>query len=380
MRITFIAPTVSLSGGIRVMVIYAQQLIRMGHIVRIISPPPQTPPLPHKLKSWLSGDRWPGKPQAPKSHLDESGVDHYVLDRWRPVTDDDVPDGDVIIATWWETAEWVNALRPNKGAKVYFIQHHEIFPHLPVERCKATYRLPLHKVVVARWLKQVMDTQYGDEIVDLVPNSVDRYQFFAPVRHKHSTPTVGVLYSTVPSKGLDVSLSALQVVRERFPDLRIISFGSEKPSNKLPLPKHAKFFFCPPQEQIRNLYSRCDVWITASRSEGFNLPAMEAMACRTPVVSTRTGWPEEAVKSGINGVLVDIEDKIALANGVQWVLSRSEEDWRNLSSNAYATVASSSWKASAELFERALIHACHRSARGEIGGECACLSETPPDR
>ena len=44
------------------------------------------------------------------------------------MTDVDVPDGDLIIATWWETAEWVNALSPNKGAKVYFIQHHEIFP------------------------------------------------------------------------------------------------------------------------------------------------------------------------------------------------------------------------------------------------------------
>ena len=175
-----------------------------------------------------------------------------------------------------------------------------------------------------------------------------------------------------------MSLSALQVVREKFPDLRIISFGSEQPSNKLALPKHAEFFFCPPQEQIRNLYSQCDVWITASRSEGFNLPAMEAMACRTPVVSTRTGWPEEAVKSGINGVLVDSKIRSRSRKVVQWVLSRSEEDWRSLSSNAYATVASSSWQASAELFEGALINACHRSARGEIGGECACLSRHRP--
>ena len=158
MRITFISPTVSLGGGIRVIVIYAQQLMRMGHIVRIISPPPQTVPLPQKLKLLLRGDGWPGKPQVPRSHLDGSGVDHYVLDRWRPVTDLDVPDGDVVIATWWETAEWVNALSQNKGAKVYFIQHHEIFPYLPVERCKATYRLPLHKVVVAQWLQQVMGT------------------------------------------------------------------------------------------------------------------------------------------------------------------------------------------------------------------------------
>jgi glycosyltransferase involved in cell wall biosynthesis len=369
MRITFIIPPVSLGGGTRVVAIYAQALVRMGHVVRIISPPPQSMSLRQKLKSWIKGHRRWNDQQPPISHLDDSGLDHHVLDRWRPVNDGDVPDADVVIATWWETAEWVNALSPTKGAKVYFIQHHEIFPYLPVERCKATYRMPLHKIVVARWLQQVMSTQYGDDVVDLVPNSVDRLQFFAADRGKQSIPTVGVLYSTAPSKGLGVSFAALQVVRAKFPDLRTISFGSEQPSHQLALPKGAEFFFCSPQDQIRNLYSQCDVWLTASRSEGFNLPAMEAMACRTPVVSTRTGWPEEAIKTGINGVLVDVDDPIGLAKGIEWVLSRSDEDWSGLSSNAYATVASSSWQASAELFERTLEHACCRSARGEITGK-----------
>jgi len=376
MRITFIVPTVSLGGGTRVVVIYAQALVRLGHVVRIISQPPQPMSARRRLKSWIMGHRNLRGPQAPKSHLDGSGLDHHVLDRWRPVTDVDVPDGDLVIATWWETAEWVNALSPNKGAKVYFIQHHEIFPHLPVKRCEATYRMPLHKIVVARWLQQVMRTRYGDEMVDFVPNSVDRCQFFSADRSKQSTPTVGFLYSSTHFKGLDVSLSALQIVRKQFPELRMISFGTVQPSHNLTLPKGAEFFFCPPQHQIRTLYSQCDVWITASRSEGFNLPAMEAMACRTPVVSTRTGWPEEAVKTGINGVLVDVDDQIGLAKGIRWVLSQTDEDWRRLSSNAYATVAASSWQASAEMFEGALKKACRRSARGEIAGRCACLFET----
>jgi glycosyltransferase involved in cell wall biosynthesis len=32
---------------------------------------------------------------------------------------------------------------------------------------------------------------------------------------------------------------------------------------------------------------------------------MEAMACRTPVVATRTGWPAEAIVAGFNGACVD---------------------------------------------------------------------------
>jgi glycosyltransferase involved in cell wall biosynthesis len=248
---------------------------------------------------------------------------------------------------------------------------------LPVARVKATYRLPFHKVVIARWLKLVMKEQYGDDIVDLVPNSVDRTQFFAAVRGKQRAPTVGFLYSTGRFKGVDLTLAALRILRERIPDLRVISFGSQRPSLDLPLPKWTEYFHLPPQGQIRNLYARCDVWITASRSEGFNLPALEAMTCRTPVVATRTGWPEEAVKLGQNGVLVDIDDVLGLAQGVEWVLTRRDDEWRNLSANAYATASAGSWQESAKLFEAALGHACMRSARGEIAGRCGtALAET----
>jgi glycosyltransferase involved in cell wall biosynthesis len=287
---------------------------------------------------------------------------------------DDVPDADFVIATWWETAEWVSALSANKGVKIYFIQHHEIFAHLPISRCKATYRLPLHKIVISRWLRETMNTQYGDDVVDLVPNSVDRNQFYAAVRGKQPVPTVGFLYSTSPIfdfKGLDVALAALRIVREHTPHLRIISFGSMQPIPELPLLDRTEFFFSPPQEQIRDLYAQCDVWVTASRSEGFGLPALEAMACRTPVVATRTGWPEEAVKTGLNGVLVDVDDLSGLTRGVEWVLARSEEEWKEISANAYNTSMVGSWEASAKMFEKALEHARRRSARGEIAGKCA---------
>jgi glycosyltransferase involved in cell wall biosynthesis len=371
MRITFISPTVNLSGGVRVMFIYAKYLMRRGHTVCIVSPPLRKILFSRKLKTWLKGSGWPRASSSPKTHVDASEVTHHVLDNWRPVNDRDLPDADIVIATWWETAEWVNMLAPSKGAKVYFIQHHEVFPHLPIERVQATYRMPLHKVAVAAWLKDVMATQYGDNVVDVVPNSVDREQFFAVVRGKQARPTVGLLYSPHSLKGVDTALRAIGIVRKKLPSLRIVCFGADPQQPGLTLPDGAEFILTPPQEQIREIYARCDVWITASLSEGFNLPAMEAMACRTPVVATRTGWPAEAVVTRENGVLVDVGDVNGLAEGVLWVLSRSEEEWKSLSDNAYATAASGSWEESGRHFEAALKHACERSKRGEIAGRCA---------
>jgi glycosyltransferase involved in cell wall biosynthesis len=304
----------------------------------------------------------------PPSHHDGSGLDYKILNRPRPVTNEDVPDADVVIATWWATAEWVNALNSEKGAKVYFIQHHEVFSHLPVDRAKMTYRLPLHKIVVAPWIKEVMASEYRDVVVDLVPNCVDTRQFYSEPRSKQREPTVGMLYSSSPFKGVELSLKALAIVRERFKTLRILCFGSEPPSRSVPVEHNVEFFLLPSQDEIRKIYSACDVWVTSSHTEGFNLPAMEAMACRTPVVSTRTGWPENAVRTGWNGVLVDVNDVEGLARGLEWVLSQNDQEWRRLSENAYATVADSSWEKNAMLFEQALDHARRRADRGEIAG------------
>jgi glycosyltransferase involved in cell wall biosynthesis len=83
--------------------------------------------------------------------------------------------------------------------------------------------------------------------------------------------------------------------------------------------------------------------------------AMEAMACRTPVVSTRTGWPEEAIVDGVNGALADVDDVEALASAVLGILALDDAAWRKLSDGAARTVSDSSWERSARLFEAALI-------------------------
>jgi glycosyltransferase involved in cell wall biosynthesis len=374
MRITFVQPRLDLSGGARVIALYSQALATMGHRVCVVAARPAPERFSATVKRWLRGEFQGGPPSGSEQHRG-AGVDIRILESHRPITDADVPDADVVIATWWETAEWVAGFRPCKGAKVYFIQHHEVFDYLPVARAQATYRMPMHKIVIARWLQDVMATEYGDPTVDLVPNSVDRSQFFAPARSRQANPTVGFLYSAAPFKGLDITLGAVDLVLNRMPDLRVITFGLRDPSRQLPLPRGAEFHRSPPQDRIRELYSRCDAWITASRSEGFNLPALEAMACRTPIVATRAGWPAEAVKTGSNGVLVDVDDVAGVASGAEWILSRSPEEWRALSDGAYATSQRGSWEKSAVAFEAALKNACRRAARGEIAGECRGCDE-----
>jgi glycosyltransferase involved in cell wall biosynthesis len=346
MDVTFVSPPLNMSGGSKVISIYAQKLRARGHNVVLVAPP-------HVKARSLSTlyRRVPLDPQ-PVSHFDGKGIRTVIGSAPHGVDASIVPDADVVIATWWETAEWVNRLPRRKGAKAYFIQHHEVHSFIPQQRARATYRMPLHKIVIAQWLADVMAAEYGDTDVDVVPNSVDQAQFFAGPRGKQPVPTVGLLFSRIDWKRFYLALEALHSVRKSVPDLRVICFGIEHPES--PLPDFVEFTFSPPQPSLRDLYASCDVWLTASSSEGFNLPAMEAMACRTPVVATRTGWPAEAIVDGHNGACVPIDDVAALAARTTELLQLPDDAWRRVSTNAYETVRTSSWERSTDLFEAAL--------------------------
>jgi glycosyltransferase involved in cell wall biosynthesis len=352
MKISFVLPPLNLSGGIKVALIYAKRLAEMGHTVTVVSAKPKAPSFKQIVRSLLKF-KW--RATAKSLSLEGWSGHHLILSKQEIMSGNSFPDADVVVATWWETAEWVASLRPSKGAKAYFIQGHEVFDNLPVDRVKATYRQPFHRIVISKWLMRTLQDAYGLDNLDLVPNSYDSKQFYASERNKSLVPTVGFLYSETVTKGTDVVIAAIDRLQTRFPNLRVISFGTAVPKGDLLSKTNFEFHLMPRQDAIRTLYSQCDVWMTGSRSEGFNLTALEAMACRTPLVSTRTGWPFDAVVDGQNGFLVDVDDIESLALAVGKVLELSDGDWQNMSRQAYVTASSGSWEASAKAFETSLL-------------------------
>ena len=64
-----------------------------------------------------------------------------------------------------------------------------------------------------------------------------------------------------------------------------------------------------------------DVFLLASRTEGFPLAIVEAMLAGLPVVATEVGSIGEAVQDGATGYLVPAEDPDALASRLREVLA-----------------------------------------------------------
>jgi glycosyltransferase involved in cell wall biosynthesis len=358
-RISFILPFAGLQGGIRVVAIYAERLKRRGHEVFLISTPLYVP-LRRKVKSFLYGRGWRPKPEP--SYFEGLGVEHRVLEQVRPVVDSDIPDADVVVATYYTTAYGVLQLSAAKGAKAIFIQNYEVEEGKPNSQLDATWRMPMHKITISKWLVDLAREKFGDTEVSHVPNSVDLDQFHAAPREKSPVPTVGLLYNSFSLKGCDTSLKALQRVASVMPSLRLVSFGAEQPGFRLRLPPYAQFHFRPRQDMLRELYAQCDVWLCGSNVEGFHLPPLEAMACRCPVVSTRVGGPMDIIEEGVNGHLVNPKDVGALADRMLRVLRLPPDQWLQMSHAAYRTATRFTWEDATDLFEQALERAIERSA------------------
>jgi glycosyltransferase involved in cell wall biosynthesis len=360
MRITFVLAHAGMSGGVRVVGTYASLLTQRGHDVVIVSTPHRWPRRRERLYHGARRLCQAAIGRSDPSHLNDVDVEHRVIRHAPPVIDTDVPDADVVVATWWETAEWIVALSKRKGAKAFFVQHYEAHDSQPADRVNAAWRLPLHKITISSWLVDLARDRFGDDDVDLVPNAVDLDLFHAPPRAKRAVPTVGFMYSYKTYKGCDICVRAIELARRELPELRVIAFGAHGERHELPLPRRTDLEVLPPQHRLREIYASCDAWLFGSRTEGFGLPLLEAMACRTPVIATPAGAAPELVRQG-GGVLVAPENPEDMARAIVDIATRSSSAWRAMSQRAHQTASGYTWSEATTRFEAALKKAIEKA-------------------
>lgn len=100
-----------------------------------------------------------------------------------------------------------------------------------------------------------------------------------------------------------------------------------------------------PNESLPALYRQADVFVFPSLYEGFGLPPLEAMACGTPVVCSKTGSLPEVVEDA--ALLVDPTRPPDIARGIFTVLE--DRDTRTALSQLGRIHASTfSWEATAQ--------------------------------
>jgi glycosyltransferase involved in cell wall biosynthesis len=103
---------------------------------------------------------------------------------------------------------------------------------------------------------------------------------------------------------------------------------------------------------VSTLYHLLDFYIIASRVEGGPASVLESLATGVPVLSTKVGMANDIIKSGYNGILVDIDNVDSLVNFSEELIENESLRF-NLRKNGLHTIEKYDWNNIAkEYYER----------------------------
>jgi glycosyltransferase involved in cell wall biosynthesis len=323
MIITFLLPGSGRNpvGGYKVVYEYANGLAARGHIVNVVHP--ATFLKPADLLDWtrmtvrylhrhLNGSFMPNR---------WFSIDPRVNLVWVPsLKPKYIPDADLLVVTFWQTAEWSAEYPAGKGRGLYLIQHQEVWSGIE-DRVMATWRLPLRKVVIAQWLKDIVISM--GENAEYIPNGLDHGAFGQDIPPEKRDPySVLMMYHDYDWKGSRDGLKAITMAKERIPELRLTLFGVGTFPHSLP--DWIQYYRSPPQKTLRELYNKAVVFVSPSWAEGWPLPPAEAMMCSTAVAATDIGGHREYACHEKSALLSPPKDPTALCHSLVRLLKDPE--------------------------------------------------------
>jgi len=170
-----------------------------------------------------------------------------------------------------------------------------------------------------------------------IPFGVDPKIFYKMENVKKAAPpfifTVG---GVKPRKGADITIQALALLKDEFPDLHYKIVGETKSAEgfmkhlkeliqKHGLENRVHFVGRVTDDQLRELYNQCSIMVLAAQTrggafEGFPMVYYEAQACGAPVVATHGFGSEYVVKDEYNGFLVDENDIEGTSEAIRKIL------------------------------------------------------------
>lgn len=262
---------------------------------------------------------------------------------------DDWYGADVALATGWDTVYAVQRL-PHCRARAYLVQDHEpefFATSAEATFAEATYGAGLYCIAASPWLRDLVHERYGaaGTAFELaVDHSIYRPR---PVERRRDT-VIFYARSVTARRAVPLGLLALEELRRRRPELRIVLFGEDRPL-ATPFPYDDLGIAAP--EELAWAYSEATVGLSLSLTN-YSLIPQEMLACGLPTVEL-AGRSLETVYGTDGPIELAQGDPVALADAVERLLD-DRELWERRSRDGLVFVAQQTWDRAADEVEHGL--------------------------
>ena len=236
-----------------------------------------------------------------------------------------------------------------KTGKAVVVTCHDLINFYSRENLSNSVRLPL--ISRGLWIQAIKGMKHADAVItvsnmtardtikildiqpahiSVIPNAVEStfkplsQEFIDSFRFKYgiSSETICLLNigSNHPRKNISRILETIDILNQRGLPIHFWKAGADfSDEQKLfidnqGLQKHISYLGKPDKSTLVEIYNAADVLLAPSLHEGFGITLLEAMACGTPVITSKVSAMPEVV--GDAGVLVDPNNSQAIANAV----------------------------------------------------------------
>ena len=221
------------------------------------------------------------------------------------------------------------ALKRLTGAKLVFYKHN-------VVRAKTD--------MYHRWIqsqvdaficvsKRVYDAQIIPSMANkyhLVYNGVNTHRF--PVLSESSIPNkpfiIGYAGRIIENKGIFELLDAIRMIYINTDDIRLVICGDGKPAdiermnqyiNQYQMTEYVEYVGF--QKDMNQWYRSIHCLVAPSKvQEAFGLVLCEAMYCKVPVITSKSGAQAEIIENGISGILIDTVNSESISEAIQGLM------------------------------------------------------------
>jgi O-antigen biosynthesis protein len=333
MRILYMLPGTGVAGGGLVVYEQINRLRKRGHDARLITFEPQPKPI-----NWY-----------PYEGVLEPLFKIHELADW----------AEVIVSTLYTTHFFVQQdLKHSDADKYYLIQARESWffhDELPdykswqdyVER---GYALDYTPITVSTWLSNFIKEEYNKKPIQ-IRVGLNENIFYPEPTFPRTNGKVRILMETA---GQHMPLRGIKEAQEALQGLEGIEIWTMS-TDKEPIFKGDKFWYSPPQDMIRKIFSSCDILLKTSWYEGLGLGPMQAMATGCSVLTTDNMGCREYAVNDKNAIIVPPRDVKEIRKALQ-KLVKNHNLRKSLIKEGLKTAKTFQWEPTIDLLEKEFIN------------------------